>query len=247
MESIDQSNCKKPGRKRKHTTESSTDPSSFSSTTNIINDTSTNNKKRIKKYCPDDVNHDLECEWNDCKHIINDMDDYLNHIDEHLNVYTNNSDQIYECNWRDCTNEEFNCEFTFKRHVRYHAFHTKLKKIGASVLKSLEEQSGQQAPKCNLDIETRNLIPELPFKFECSWSMCDYSTDNPELFYRHIKVHVNEYPKKLTNSQCKWNECESIIKDKNRLVEHMRHHSQEKLVSCPVCGALFSSFTKVTH
>lgn len=125
----------------------------------------------------------------------------------------------------------------------------KLKKIGTSVLKTLEEnidhQAGQRVPKCTLDEQTRNLIPELPFKFECSWSNCEYSADNPELFYRHIRIHVDEYPTKLKDSKCQWNDCEQIIKDKNRFVEHIRHHSQEKLVSCPVCGALFSSFTKV--
>lgn len=113
------------------------------------------------------------------------------------------------------------------------------------MLETLEEKPGQQKPKCNLDEQTRNLIPELPFKFECSWAKCDYSADNPELFYRHIRMHVEQYPKKMFNAKCQWNDCEQIIKDKNRLVEHMRHHSQEKLVSCPVCGALFSSFTKV--
>ena len=119
------------------------------------------------------------------------------------------------------------------------------------MLKSIEDgldpnqQLVQKIPRCNLDEQTRNLIPELPFKFECSWSNCDYSADNPELFYRHIRVHVTEYSSKLKDAKCKWNDCEQIIKDKNRMVEHMRHHSQEKLVSCPVCGALFATITKV--
>ena len=113
---------------------------------------------------------------------------------------------------------------------------------------NLSHEAGDQATKnvtkCKLDENTRNLIPELPLKFECAWSNCEFSIDNPEIFYRHIKTHVNDYPKGLKDSKCEWNQCEQIILSKNRLVEHIRHHSQEKLVSCPVCGALFASFTK---
>lgn len=57
-------------------------------------------------------------------------------------------------------------------------------------------------------------------------------------------MHVDQYPKKLKNAKCEWSECEQIIMNKSRLGEHIRHHSQEKLCSCPVCGALFSSFTR---
>ena len=100
-------------------------------------------------------------------------------------------------------------------------------------------------PKCQLDEQTRNVIPELPFKFECSWSSCNYKADNPELFYRHIRsAHVEPYSSKLLNEKCMWSDCKANLANKNRLVEHMRHHTQEKVVACPVCGALFSSITK---
>lgn len=158
--------------------------------------------------------------------------------------------KVHYCQWKECDYASLPSESAFKRHVRFHAFHTKLKEIGSNVLKTLKEnqnaenQKHQTVPMCNLDELTRNIIPELPFPFDCAWSNCTHSTDNPELFYRHIKEHVTNYPPKLQDSKCQWNECEQIIKSKSRLVEHMRHHSQEKLVSCPVCGALFSSITR---
>ena len=112
-------------------------------------------------------------------------------------------------------------------------------------LKTNKSSTDQNVPKCNLDEQTSNVIPELPEKLLCSWDSCNYKTDNPELFYRHIKnEHVVTYSTDLINQKCKWSECEQILANKNRLVEHIRHHSQEKLVACPNCGALFSSFTK---
>ena len=136
--------------------------------------------------------------------------------------------------------------------MKFHGFHSKLKQIGSTVLRTFNDNLKkkesvhpiQDTPKCNLDEQTRNEIPDLPIEFQCSWDKCQYSSNDPELFYRHIRVHVENYPKKLLNSKCKWSDCDQIIQNKSRLVEHIRHHSQEKIVSCPNCGALFSSFTK---
>jgi hypothetical protein len=92
------------------------------------------------------------------------------------------------------------------------------------------KNNSKEIPKCNLDDQTRNSIPILPYKFECSYDKCQYKTDNPEYFYRHIRnEHVLSYPSKLVNEKCKWSQCEQIIANKNRFIEHLRHHSQEKL------------------
>lgn len=227
-------------------------------------------KPRVMRYCPkvEDIKFELKCEWGtDCHCILTDMDSYLTHIDEHLDendVIICNDDEsekdcrrsLLECKWQQCDSKEFKCESDFKRHVRFHAFHTKLKQIGVNVLESLEKRQNnttttptetiaKRVPKCNLDDQTRNSIPELPFKFECAWDACAYTTDNPELFYRHVRqAHVDSYSIKNKNKPCLWSQCEQVITNRNRLVEHMRHHSQEKLVACPNCGSLFSSFTK---
>jgi uncharacterized C2H2 Zn-finger protein len=248
-------------------------------TSNLNHSTSytTNNKKtttkRIKRYCPVNAKLNLECEWSDCNQTFTDMDSFLRHVDQHLDLYDSSSsnedqhqNQKFQCEWTACDADEFHCDATFKRHVKFHAFHTKLKQHGAIVLKNLEdakksasllptsttsstEEEQQQLainlPKCNLDDETRNYIPELPFKFECAWNQCAYTTDSPELFYRHIKQeHVDTVSSKLKDSKCLWGECEQILSNKNRFAEHIRHHSQEKLIACPTCGALFATAQK---
>lgn len=212
---------------------------------------SINGKKRVARYCPkmDKIKFYLKCEWQSCNSILTTMDSFLDHIDHHLEDSTSNS--LFECEWQGCDSSSFDCDSTFNRHVKFHAFHTKLKQIGVNVLDSLnnkhkESKEPQNTPKCNLDDQTQNVIPELPFKFECSWDLCDYTTDNPELFYRHIKsMHVDTFVVKDSNSKCMWGQCEQKLTNKNRLVEHMRHHSQEKLAACQNCGALFASFTKL--
>lgn len=273
-------------------------------------------KTRIRSYCPDlnENDYKLLCEWDKCDYVSNNMDDYMTHIDKHLDEHLNNKNAKEErnrqslskfykinyrlkvliviafldldCKWRECDmdNSKFDSISTYERHVRYHAFHTKLKYIGKIVLDNFNETASKSKDKlnknlvainlnfiqeCSLDKQSRNLIPELPYKFECSWHRCEYNTDNPELFYRHIKEHINEVkenakcaanksktrkktgidkPSKVTNENskmnCLWNDCKQVISNANRLAEHMRHHSQEKLVACYVCGSLFASFTK---
>lgn len=207
--------------------------------------------RKVSRYCPklNTIVLYLKCEWKCCGSIWNNMDEFLHHIDLHLTESEQNEigdNPKYECEWEECDYVPFECIATFRRHVRFHAFHTKLKQIGLNVLKNREnnQNSNQPVPKCNLDEKNRNIIPELPFKFECAWAACKHSTDNPELFYRHIKEHVNAYPAKLTDAKCEWFECKQIITNKSRFMEHIRHHSQEKIVSCPVCGALFASITR---
>ena len=256
-------------------------------------------KTRVTRYCPkvETIKFKLQCEWNKCSYVSNDMDDYMEHIEnEHINskefdksnhrskksklddIASNLKFNSFfllldlDCMWCDCEADhtKFDSIETFERHIRYHAFHTKLKFIGNLVIKNFNQTSNLPNVKvnknvlpinqnfiqeCSLDTQSRNLIPELPYKLECSWDNCEYNTDNPELFYRHMKEHVVEVQKitkakkKLKNKEafsfkCLWNDCQTIITSQNRLVEHMRHHSQEKQVACHVCGVLFSTFTK---
>lgn len=39
-------------------------------------------------------------------------------------------------------------------------------------------------------------------------------------------------------------DCDAFFKIKYRLREHLRSHTQERLVACPTCGCMFSSNTK---
>lgn len=38
--------------------------------------------------------------------------------------------------------------------------------------------------------------------------------------------------------------CDAFFKIRYRLREHMRSHTQERLVACPTCGSMFASNTK---
>lgn len=89
---------------------------------------SSSTKNRVQRYCPrqKDIRFELECEWEDCTKVLDDMDAYLRHVDEHLNSACD-----LQCKWRLCDSDELETDDDLKRHVRFHAFHAKLKQIGS--------------------------------------------------------------------------------------------------------------------
>lgn len=95
---------------------------------------------------------------------------------------------------------------------------------------------------------------------------------NPEWFYRHVDNHIESAEQQSLSSQqqallCRWSGkdfevkafalrtpfyfprfppgCDAYFKIRYRLREHMRSHTQERLVACPTCGSMFSSNTKL--
>lgn len=72
------------------------------------------------------------------------------------------------CQWRNCGHvEEFDSS-SFIRHVQFHGFHTKLKYLGTKTT----EYNQSSIPKCQKSSENRNIIPDLPVAFRCSWGDC---------------------------------------------------------------------------
>ena len=63
----------------------------------------------------------------------------------------------------------------------------------------------------------------------------------PQHFYWHVGGHASSL---RTSLQCRWPGCSRTDTAVSKLREHMRCHSQEKLVACPTCGGLFASRAK---
>lgn len=71
-----------------------------------------------------------------------------------------------QCLWNDCNNDIDGEASDYLRHVYFHAFHVKIKCIGALLL----ERTGRQS--CLYDSTNRNLIPDLPECLQCGWDQC---------------------------------------------------------------------------
>ncbi|CAF1081361.1 unnamed protein product, partial [Didymodactylos carnosus] len=207
-------------------------------------------RKRLLRYIPHEskISYELKCEWNQCNLIIQNLNDYYQHLDEHLNDYINNTQQQesinYTCQWSHCGYVEDKFDNSFIRHVRFHGFHTKLKYIG---LKTYEQNCETRISKCSISHEHCNMIPDLPDEFQCSWDQCRFSSNHPQLFYEHVNQHMNNNCSIDSNSKltiCRWTGCSHRPDKAYRIREHLRHHTQEKIIACPVCGSLFSCGVK---
>lgn len=129
----------------------------------------------------------------------------------------------------------------FVRHVYFHSFHVKIKELGSQLVENLRLKG------CQLDGQSHNLIPELPERLQCGWQHCETIMDIPEAFYRHVDSHVSCFPEGNNvpgGCKCLWEGCDAVSKSRYKLREHLRSHTQEKIIACPNCGGLFSNRTK---
>ncbi|XP_050702214.1 histone H4 transcription factor-like [Eriocheir sinensis] len=175
----------------------------------------------------------ITCEWNMCSKEYQKVEHFMAHITEHLQAITEpESNDGYLCYWREC---EFSCSAKeeMDRHVYFHAFHTKIKSIGAVIMEERDE-------KCILDSHGRNLIPEVPEPFQCLWDDCNVEFASAHTFYCHTEGHVRSADQEDSGKGyiCAWKGCFSSF---SRLRGHVISHTQEKTVGCPNCGALFAS------
>ena len=96
-----------------------------------------------------------------------------------------------------------------------------------------------------LDDQQRNLIPELTTPFLCAWQGCDEARAESEIveatrYFRHVNNHAEEYRgEKGKAISCLWFNassgqlCSFKVSTVSKLKDHLRSHSQEKLVGCP--------------
>ncbi|XP_060557359.1 histone H4 transcription factor-like [Ruditapes philippinarum] len=190
----------------------------------------------------------LQCEWRECTEMFKSVDRFTQHVSMHLMQHLHNTSQhesgtgkAMQCLWHDCNVEIDGEASDYLRHVYFHAFHVKIKCIGALLL----ERTGRLS--CLFDSRNRNSIPDLPVCLQCGWDQCQVKFENAELFYRHVQHHLVGYPDGNSvegGCKCLWQGCNVVVKSRHKLKDHCKSHTQEKLVACPTCGALFSCRTK---
>ncbi|KAM9219905.1 histone H4 transcription factor isoform 3-T3 [Dugong dugon] len=205
---------------------------------------------------PRKENLGLQCEWGSCSFVCSAMEEFCEHVTQHLQQHLHGSEEEEEEEEDDLLEEEFSCLWQecgfcsldssadLIRHVYFHCYHTKLKQWGLQALQSQADLS-----PCILDFQSRNVIPDIPDHFLCLWEHCESSFDNPEWFYRHVEAHslCCEYQAVGKDNHvvlCGWKECTCTFKDRCKLREHLRSHTQEKVVACPTCGGMFANNTK---
>lgn len=78
---------------------------------------------------------DLACEWKGCTYSTEKIDCFNKHVANHvteLEIRVTSEGEVYACLWSGCIYET-DVDVDVKRHLNYHAFHSKLKCIGTNV------------------------------------------------------------------------------------------------------------------
>lgn len=187
----------------------------------------------------------LVCEWQRCNLVFNDFQSLREHVQSHHihDLHPGTGDGLYQCCWDLCSFEAVE-EAEFRRHALHHMYHSHLKSVGEALLLR------KPVPPCVLDSRRRNVIPELPVDWICMWADCNNNCFQQMFdFTQHLLAHVKfdasmRRDTKNEHLKCFWLGCDKVYSKTGRLVEHIRSHTQERMMACPNCGATFTSYTK---
>jgi len=184
----------------------------------------------------------LDCEWSNCTEVFEKFEAFASHVSSHVKeaeVREQADESVFGCLWSECG---FECPSSAEmvRHINFHSFHTKIKCHGLNMLTS----HGLQP--CLLDPAQRNIVPDLSEAFQCDWLGCQLGShldwELPHQFYAHVAGHAEEV--RGGDIVCGWVDCNKTDGSVSKLKEHLRCHSQERLVGCPTCGGLFANRVK---
>lgn len=205
-----------------------------------------NSVKRQKRYYKDDP-LELICEWKNCqKTTFSSPEEFTRHVKQHCSeadVVHNKSppqQSVFLCLWADCGFETA-ASPEMVRHINFHGFHTKIKGHGAAMVTALG------LPSCSLAATQRNILPDLSSSWICEWPGCNGSEGEDWTVPQHFYWHVSQHAESLRGQSlmhCQWPGCTRVDNAVSKVKEHLRCHSQEKLVACPTCGGLFASRAK---
>ena len=185
----------------------------------------------------------LCCEWEDCDHYSDCVSQFSSHVTSHVtqaDIRHLEEEDVFACLWAECGFESPSSE-EMVRHINFHSFHTKIKCHGLNMI-----QKHDLAP-CSLDPAQRNIVPDFSDPWTCQWEGCDQSESTwsrPREFYHHVAEHAEETRGAGGRLECRWSGCLKTDGSVSKLKEHLRSHSQEKMIGCPNCGALFSNRVK---
>lgn len=155
--------------------------------------------------------------------------------------------QELKCLWNLCKIETENSQ-ELLRHLDYHAYHSRLKNFGLGLTNILA------VPNCQLESKRRNVIPKLPSDYFCYWKGCaapSYTKYNE--FLEHVNYHLkDDYQAGVASCQsdrseklssirvtCEWDGCSREMRNVFLLKRHLKSHTNEKMIGCANCGALF--------
>ncbi|NXR70583.1 HINFP factor, partial [Rhadina sibilatrix] len=190
----------------------------------------------------------LQCEWQQCSFVAAEMEEFCGHVAQHLQQHLpgQHRDEMdpleeYTCLWQDCGFCSLESSADLVRHVYFHCYHTKLKQWGLRALQSQADVS-----HCQLDFQSRNIIPEIQENFLCLWEYCEVRAEGSMCQGRCCSSSCSCVGAPLGSGlqHCPSPDCNCSFKGRCKLREHLRSHTQEKVVACPTCGGMFANNTK---